>query len=65
MEPFRTLARYSWNLHRSFAEEHDGREKWDYSGTIRFDVHKGVLTDESTRARKQEALTQNAQLDLL
>ncbi|KAK0625097.1 FAD dependent oxidoreductase, partial [Bombardia bombarda] len=59
VEPFQTLARYSWDLHQSFSEEHGGREKWDYSGTIRFDVHKGQLTDESTRARNQETLSQN------
>ncbi|OAA75822.1 FAD dependent oxidoreductase [Akanthomyces lecanii RCEF 1005] len=29
-EPLQTLAQYSWNLHREFATEHDGRAKWDY-----------------------------------
>lgn len=58
-EPLQTLAQYSWNLHREFATEHDERAKWDYSGTIRYDVHKDRMTDERSRARNQEQLAQN------
>lgn len=66
VDPLRVLARYSWDLHHRFAQEHNGRENWDYSGTIRLDVHKaGETTDESIRARKQEVLAQNVQEDLL